>query len=264
MVDPRRFAAIKQTRLDIASAEVELAALRQSINDFEALVDRRLGELLDRLSELEGEVESLTAQVRQIRDRRLYGEHQMRYAEGAPRPEQSSQRAYVPNQDVPGESPAPAPVPHVPHLDAKAELKRLYRRLARMYHPDLAVDGADRAQRTRHMALINQAFAAGNLAALSRMVSGEGSEPPAFDFLQPAAPVEEQDELERLQERLHALRQQITRLNTHPNVQLSMEVKLARQRSKDLLGEMAKELRHKIARKTAERDYLQSQLAANT
>jgi hypothetical protein len=262
MVDPLLFAALKQARLDIQNAEAELSALRQSISDFEALVDRRLGEQLDQLSALEAEVEGLTAQVRSIRDQRLYGEHQMGYFEGAPRPEQRSNREYIPNQDAFVETP-PVTVPYAPHMDARSELKRIYRRLARIYHPDLAVGSADHAQRTRQMALINQAYAEGDLPTLRRLWDDEGIEPPQFDFLQPVAAEGEKTELERLQERLHLLRQQIVRLNNHPNVQLSMEVKLARQKGKDLLGEMSKELKRKIARKTAERDYLLSQVAAN-
>jgi hypothetical protein len=36
-------------------------------------------------------------------------------------------------------------------------------------------------------------------------------------------------------------------------------VKLAKRQGRDLLGEMAADLEHKIARKTAERDFLKSQ-----
>jgi hypothetical protein len=264
MVDPARFAALKQARLEIATAEAELVALRQSISDFEALVNRRLGEQLDELSELESEVAGLDAKLRQIREQRLYGEHQMRYADGAPRPEQNPKREYIPNQDVFIEPPAPPVARPVAPIDAKTELKRLYRRLARLYHPDLATDGANRAQRTRQMAIINQAFAAGDLPELQRLWDAEGLEPPRFDIFPPPAQPVEKGELEQLQERLHDLRQQIIRLNSHPNIQLSMEVKLARQKSQDLLGEMSKELKHKIARKKAECDYLRAQISTNT
>lgn len=263
MVDPLLFAALKQARLDIANAQAELAALRQSISDFEALVERRLGEQIDELSELEVQVEALNVQLRQIRDQRLYGEHQMHYTEGAPRPVQGSRREYIPNQDVLDQTALPSPPQAAALPEAKSELKRIYRRLARTYHPDLAVDGANRAQRTRQMAIINQAYAQGDLTTLWRLWDEEGVEPPHFDALQPAAPALEKTELELLHERLHVLRQQVARLNTHPNIQLSLEVKLARQKGKDLLGEMSKELSHKIARKKAERDYLLAQIAAN-
>jgi hypothetical protein len=274
MVDPMRFAAVKQARLDVQKAEAELASQRQSIDDFEVLVSRRLGSLLDQLSALEGEVESLTAQVRNIRDQRLYGEHQMDYVPGAPRSELKAGE-YVPFQNVftepepdntagkrnssvsQGEAVGGSPA------DPETDMKRIYRRLARAYHPDLAVDGADRAQRNRQMAFVNQAYAAGDLEALYRLSQEEGLEPYVYKFSKPAIqPDDEKSELERLQQRLAELRQQIVRLNNHPNVQLNLEVQVARQKGRDLLGEMAQELRRKIARKTAERDYLRSQIAA--
>lgn len=270
MVDPLLLKALKQTRLDIQQAQAEIETLRQAISSFEALVNQRLGGLLDGLSELEVEVASLTDQVRQIRDQHLYGEHQMGYVEGAPIPEHGPARQYIPHQDAFSEPPVTASLrsslPSTPgsQTDPKTELKRLYRRLARAYHPDLAVSDGDRAQRTRQMVHINQAYTAGDLPALRKLSQEEGLEPFVFDFLQPdAASLDQMPELERLQHRLQELRRQITRLNNHPNLQLSLEVKLARQRGKDLLGEMARELQRKIARKTAERDYLRSQIAAN-
>src|SRR6185503_14956029 len=42
--------------------------------------------------------------------------------------------------------------------DAEAVLKRLFRALARRYHPDFAADEADRVYRTRLMAMINEAY----------------------------------------------------------------------------------------------------------
>ena len=45
-----------------------------------------------------------------------------------------------------------------------------------------------------------------------------------------------------------------------PIVQLNLEAKLARRQGRSLLSEMANDLRRKLARKKAERDYLKSQL----
>jgi hypothetical protein len=56
------------------------------------------------------------------------------------------------------------------------------------------------------------------------------------------------------------VRQEIARLSNLPIVRLSLEVKLKRHQGRDLLHEMASELSYKVARKTAERDYLQAQI----
>ena len=70
-------------------------------------------------------------------------------------------------------------------------------------------------------------------------------------------------EAEQLERKINAVRQRITRLSDLPLVRLSLEVKLARHQRRDLLNEMAIELRYKVARKTAERDYLQAQIKAS-
>jgi hypothetical protein len=254
---PHPFAALKQARADLRAAQSELDALRQSISHTDALVGSCLGSLLDELSALEVEVENLTQQVLQIRDQCLYGEHQMQYTEGAPRPERTSRREYIPNQDVFDEPASAAPQTRNQPLDDKAELKRLYRRLARIYHPDLSVKDSQRAQRNRQMVLINQAYSAADLSTLRRLWQEEGLEPIA---VQPP-PALEQTELERLQSQLDTIRPQIFRLKNHPHIQLSLDIKMARRAGRDLLGEMALDMRRKIARKAAERDYLRSQIA---
>lgn len=264
MVDPHLFAACKQARLDIVKTQAEIEGMREAINSFEELVERRLGGLLDQLVALEGEVEGLTEEVYRIREQRLFGEHQMGYLEGAPVPERGRVREYVPNAQPIEEQPPAAEQRKAAGIDAEAELKRLYRRLARVYHPDLALDGGEHQQRTRQMVMINEAYTSGDLAGLRKLAVEGGLEPFGFDFQQPAVTAAmEMTELERLEQRLGALRQQARRLGNHPNLQLSLEVKLARQNGRDLLGEMAKELRRKVSRKMAERDYLRAQVEAN-
>jgi hypothetical protein len=68
---------------------------------------------------------------------------------------------------------------------------------------------------------------------------------------------------EKIELKLKGIRQQITQLSNLPIVRLSLEVKLARHQGRDLLYEMSSELRYKVARKTAERDYLKAQIRAS-
>jgi hypothetical protein len=59
--------------------------------------------------------------------------------------------------------------------------------------------------------------------------------------------------------RLAEIERELRQLPQRPSVQLSLEVKLARRRGRDLLGEIAADLERKIACKTAERDMLKAQ-----
>lgn len=65
--------------------------------------------------------------------------------------------------------------------------------------------------------------------------------------------------MERCQRRLREIERELRQVAQRPSVQLSLEVKLARRRGRDLLGELARELEPKLARKTVERDMLKAQ-----
>jgi hypothetical protein len=73
-----------------------------------------------------------------------------------------------------------APPDEIPALlPEEVQLKRLYRRLARVLHPDLAQDDAERARLGDLMAKANAAYDAGDLTALEVMAEKIGAgEPP--------------------------------------------------------------------------------------
>ena len=73
-------------------------------------------------------------------------------------------------------------------------------------------------------------------------------------------PREPLSELERVHLELEQVQAQITRLSSLPCVKLSLEVKLTRMQGRDLLSEMAIDLKHRLERRLAERDYLRAQV----
>ena len=75
--------------------------------------------------------------------------------------EKQYQRAW---EKPPREAPLPPPQPVSPL--AEAEIKKLYRKLARQFHPDLAADEQDRLYRTEKMAALNDAYAARSMPEL--------------------------------------------------------------------------------------------------
>ena len=247
---------LRQAQEALAAAEAELAALQSELEQFEKQVDYLLGPLLDQLSALDAEVQALTSQLIDLREARLFGDRRASYT--------GPYFAHLPDPTVAEEdknSTSPFATPPAgdatPHPgDPQAELKSLYRKLARRYHPDLARSDTERIQNTEQMTIVNQAYATGDLRTL-RSLAGVFVQSSLPDYLRPSLP---QSELERVQQRLHQVQAQIKHLETLPIVKLSLEAKLARRQGRSLLTEMIIDLRRRLGRKTAERDYLRAQL----
>ena len=261
-------ANLPKKRQELEDAEAELAELEKQIRVFEATVDNRLGDLLDQLSDLNAETALLDEEIRMIREQRLYGADLMQYSEGAPRPARPKKLTDLPPQVLSSldKNQSSADNPYAPHGMQIPDIKTLYRKLARRYHPDLARNAADRVQSNRQMAEINQAYSAGDVPTLLKLAGMDI--PYGVDLSQQYLHVDNLNdrsltETEQLERKINAVRQRITRLSDLPLVRLSLEVKLARHQRGDLLNEMAIELRYKVARKTAERDYLQAQIKAS-
>ena len=247
---------LRQAQEALAAAEAELDTLQSELEQFEKQVDMLLGPLLDELSTLDAEVKTLTSQLIDLRESRVFGDRRASYT--------GPYFAHLPDPTVaedgtkaslPFGSGAEADTISAPS-DPQLELKTLYRKLARRYHPDLARNETERILNTEQMTIINQAYTSGDLRTL-RSLAGTYVPPELPDYLRPAQPP---SELEQVQARLRQVLAQIKHLETLPIVRLSLEAKLARREGRSLLTEMIIDLRRKVARKIAERDYLRSQL----
>ena len=267
MMFPRRSSNLQQVSAELKSAEAELDDLNRQLNSFESLVDSHLGSLLDQLSELNAETSALDNQLRKIREERLFGHEVMRYQDGAPRPTRQSDLSDLPAHGISQRSAIHARADGRSTAEqAIPDIKTLYRRLARRYHPDLARSQADRAASNEQMTEINRAYNAGDLKALIRL-AGIGL---PYGVTLPEIPVpgnrqiRQMSELEEAELKLKAVRQQLARMSSWPIVRLSLEFKLAQHQGRNLLKEMAAELQYKVGRKVAERDYLQAQIKTST
>jgi DNA repair exonuclease SbcCD ATPase subunit len=244
-------AALAQAQNELIEAEAHLADQLAEINAFEFEFEARVGHLIDRLERLNTEIQHYKDQIEVLRSRQVFGQAHISV-------EQQYRRAW----QAPPES---APTPPARPLDpaSEAEIKRLYRQLARRFHPDLARDAADRARRTEKMAAINDAYAARSLAELVALAD----EPDTFIDTGRTRPGQTeaqliqvlQKELERCRHRMRNIEKELRSLRLRPSVEVSLEAKAARRMGRDLLAEMAEELEQRIARKTVERDMLKTQ-----
>lgn len=172
---------------EITALDLELEALSAALAAFSHAWDRALGEPFARLAAAERLVrhlqeleEGLLALAERLRRGEPAG------AEGARRgrPPPTARRAEAPRRPV-GNAAAPAAGDleadggAAPEVEPEAvALKRLFRMLARLLHPDLAHGQGEEARRSELMARVNAAYARGDLTALQVMAERVGAGAP--------------------------------------------------------------------------------------
>lgn len=243
----------------LVEAEAVLAERLAAISAFEYQVRARLEPLTRRLDDLQFEIDDLRRQLRRYR----YDPYEWDEEPAVGRA--SEDRWHFDDEGSAAASGAfryrgrPESPPKTLKEDQRATLKQLYRQLARRFHPDLALDDADRAYRTGLMMAINAAYAAGDVARLERLA------------LEPAhvstAPLSDRElvealerEVERCRRRLHEIDTEMATLEHHDSARLMKRAKRATAQGRDLLTELAADLRRRISEKMVERNVLESRL----
>jgi DNA repair exonuclease SbcCD ATPase subunit len=244
-------AALVRAHDELIDAEAQLADRAAEIHSFEREFESRVGHLIDALASLEEEVAEYLRRIQNLRDERVFGQGYRSVDE------QYRRTWYVPPKSAP--EPPPKPLPPA----TEEQIKKLYRRLARRFHPDLAHDDVDRAYRTDKMKAINDAYAARSMVELVALANEMDEESHRITPLSGQTDAEMvkalEDELARCQRRLQEIETELRNLHNRPSVELSLEVKFADRQGRDMLAEMTAELERKIGRKTAERDMIRAQ-----
>jgi hypothetical protein len=216
---------------ELAEKELELATLENELAFFEHTYARRVGNLYAELDRLEAEI------ARELY--RLYPdpEHQAGY-------EAAEQKARVNQQAVDEKLIGEEQKPPSP----SEELRNLFRKVAKIIHPDLATDEEERAFRTRLMARANAAYKRNDKAALEQILEewenrGENTAPEATPQIH-GDPLDRQ--ISQVQARIREIEAQIEALRTSELYQLMRQVEQAKEQGRDLLGEMAADIQTKI------------------
>ncbi len=250
-------ALLAELRPQLIDAETQLADHLAAIGAFEYRLRARLESLSRRLDALQEEIDSLRAALRHTQDALDWedapihagrGEKGWRYGGE----EAAASGHYRYHQTT--EAPRPALA-----AEQQAALKQLYRQLARRFHPDLTEDEATRAYRTDLMMAINVAYAAGDLAALQRLAEEPDAAPrgPQTDEALAAALQREVDHCRR---RLAEIAAELATLERHDSARLLRRAERAAAEGRDLIAELAADLRRRINEKLVERDVLETQL----
>lgn len=136
----------------LADAEEEMAAFRARLEQFEARYTMEVARLYAEFDEIEAEIaEEEYKLVPDDEDIKRRAEELRRQAE------ESAARAAAGDNKRDFK------------FDPTPEAKKAYHSLAKLIHPDLALDAADKEKRHGLMAELNQAFSAGDQAKLDRL-----------------------------------------------------------------------------------------------
>ena len=241
----RRNAQLHVLSRQLLDRERELAAYRDELHAFETSYRKALGSRYARLDEL---AERL--------DETATGTHEPGQAD----PDVEGPAERYPGQGVPGgqnwawgeREPDRDPEPRPPIGD---DAKRLFRQLARLIHPDLGGDPAERERRTNLMVAANDAYEQGDVAALERLLADWHASPEAVTGSGAAAELERT--LRRIAQAEASMRQideELAELEASAMGWLRRRVEKAAREGWDLLAHMVRELDRQIGEAQLELD----------
>lgn len=243
--DLERQIAERKDRL--ADLELELSDTRINLRNFELEYDRQVSPLERRVKDLQMD----------LKDARRKAERKAQWGDREPLVDVIDQ--FEKTWKRSGRIDEPPPVEEPP-LQPSVDIKQLFRKLAKLYHPDLVTDPLEKRRRERKMADINNAYAAKDMAALQAILQQQTyqTEP------EPAKSRSEiitamQAELRQLDAAIARAETQLQDLILSPLVQLMLDTSMARRQGRDLLAELARDLSAQIAAMEAELASLRSQ-----
>jgi hypothetical protein len=219
---------------ELATTEAEFASIRIALANFRLSYLARFAPLYADLDRLEAEILRLAAE---------------RTPPGAPeagaakaRAEAAEARAHESESAAEGAEEDPGI-----RCEPSAEIRALYRKVAKAVHPDLAGDDEDRGRRTRLMAAASQAYADGDEAALRRILDGEAARPDAIKGDETGARlVRALRQIAQVRARLADLVALRAALEADPMWQLFDTLRAASERGEDPLEQTEKDLRRRI------------------
>jgi hypothetical protein len=247
---------LEQAQGYLSAAEVELEQQNAEIRLLERRIRIRLGKVVDSLVALEEEINAYEEELARRQS-------PMDVNAGYLPVEEQYRRIWETTPERAADNMQPeSRGTHFDLTDDK-QVKRLYRQLARHYHPDLAQDRDEIQYRTKKMAALNEAYSSRSLTELAALASEAqpGSSERTAHNRTTAEMIEAlEKELAQVRRRTLLIQNEIQNLHNSPVVRLSLETKLAQLAGRDLLGEMAKNLKYKTRIKQTERDRLKDRL----
>ena len=234
----RKREELSSVRAELADRELELADLRAQLKSFEGHYLRQVGVLYAEFDEWEARIAELEASLNPAPAAQQHAKQARKQADEA-------------REATHGEA------SQVQDFRPSADLKRLFREVAKRIHPDFAKDDTDRQRRTRQMAKANEAYGRSDAEALQRILD---------DYQESSESVQGEGigvELIRIIRQIHqarknivTLEEELNRLSSGELSQLRRDTEAARKEGVDLLAQLATKLEGKIAQRRKEHETL--------
>lgn len=249
-IDQAGDSELRELQLDIQERQEHIAQLEFEISDTNAELGRFAHEYETRVGVLESQVSDLEADLEQARFRAA---RRAQWGDRADSPDmhvdvlEQFRRTWT-RKEKPPEPPAEEPITE----EVKAELKTLFRALAKRFHPDLVTDPEAKRWRQKIMAQVNEAYAAQDVRALKALASKEDRAEQPVQKSREQILADLRAEVKRLDRVILNLERNLSDLINSHTVKLMLEVTIAARQGRDLLEEMAIDLRRKITSMQAE------------
>jgi hypothetical protein len=215
-------------RAALAERELELADLRAQLKSFEGRYLREVCVLYAELDEWNARIADLVA--------KLNPSHS-----AGRQAQEARQRADETHEATHGEA------SKAQDFQSSADLKSLFREVAKRIHPDFAKDEADQRHRTRLMAQANEAYSRGDAEALQRIldeyqessesVQGEGIGAELIRIIR---------QIHQARKNIEAIEDELSSLRVSEIAQLMQDADVAQQKGRNLLAELATDVHERV------------------
>ena len=228
----KRQAELAALDLDLAQRELELITFRTELLNFQIQYLKKVGPLYAELDKIEAEIAEFKAGLRpDDRRARQKAEQARAKAEDSAR----SAGEYERNKEEPKFKPS-------------EQLKKLYRELAKKFHPDLAGDETERVYLEKLMSEANQAYAEGDESKLRDILENGRIIPGQQEGGIEAELARVMKKIAQVRERIQTIRIEFAELKGSSMYQLKKRVEEAAAKGLDLIKEMENFLHRQIAR----------------